>query len=136
MRTTISKSAAACLLKKHVNISTGFASGQAPNDRIVTYYDPTDCGGATYPFQITEFSFSFIKLTGNSWPVPVDIVVFEPVTAGDNCSGPGTDYIAIPSFVIPAILRFPISGPRYFLTRSVLTGRFTSESNIPILILM
>ena len=80
-----------CLLKKHTNIGTGFQTGQAPSDVIVTYFDPSTCATPGYPFQVESFSFMLIPLVGNSWPVKMDIVLYAPVISGDKCSGPGDE---------------------------------------------
>lgn len=87
----LNKALTSCVLQKHCCAASGYATGQAPHDRIVTYYDPSDCDSPTYPFAITAFSFSMIPLTYNEWPVSMDIVVFAPNIPGDKCSGPGTE---------------------------------------------
>ena len=80
-----------CLLKKHTNIGTGFQTGQAPSDVIVTYFDPATCATPGYPFQVESFSFMLIPLVGNSWPIKMDVVLYAPVVSGDKCSGPGDE---------------------------------------------
>jgi len=65
-------SAADCILKKHADIGTGYATGQAPHDIIVTYFDPSYCSTPGYPFLINSLSFTMIPLTNNSWPVKMD----------------------------------------------------------------
>ena len=81
-------SLADCILKKHTNIGTGYATGQAPNDKIVTYFDPSTCSTPGYPFLVQSLSFTLIPLTDNSWPVTMDVVIYSSTISEDNCSAP------------------------------------------------
>jgi hypothetical protein len=81
---------ASCFLRHYGNFFSGYATGQAPNDRIVSYFDPSTCASPALPFEIQSVSFSLIGFVGTPWPVGMDVVVFEPA-AGSSCSGPGTE---------------------------------------------
>lgn len=81
---------ASCFLKKYVNFFSGYATGQEPDDRIVTYFDPATCGSPAYPFEIQSVSISLVGFAGTPWPVGMDIVVFD-ASAGAPCSGPGAE---------------------------------------------
>lgn len=85
------QSAEYCVLQKHNCVCTGYAEGQMPHDIIVTYFDPSVCGSPTYPFEITSLSFSMYAKPGWQWPVGMDVVVFAPAEAGNNCSGPAEE---------------------------------------------
>ena len=88
----------ACELFKQIVDDTVLAynstydSGQA----TVLYFDPVECGGATYPFEVTGLSFSmldpndFYDPREFKWPVQVDVVLYDVLTA-DSCNGPGVE---------------------------------------------
>lgn len=80
-----------CVLQNHNDLYAGFATGQSSNDKIVTYFDPSECGESVYPFEITSLSFFFRGYIGFQWPVIVDIVVFASEVSGDKCSAPGEE---------------------------------------------
>jgi hypothetical protein len=58
-----------------------------------TYFDPDiECGAPTYPFEITDFSFTLYDNGGSyTWPAMVDIVVYELSPTGNPCDGPGAE---------------------------------------------
>ncbi|KAA3632253.1 MAG: hypothetical protein DWP97_11340, partial [Calditrichaeota bacterium] len=124
LKATQQNASAGCTLQKHVPVATGYASGIAPHDRFVTYYDPTDCGSPTYPFEIDALSFSFIPLTGNNWPVPVDVVVFAPNTDGVNCSAPGTELYRQSVLCDTADFAIPNIGTVFFDSAFCVDGPF------------
>ncbi len=81
----------ACELIMHNNYYAGFSTGQQPHDKLVTYFDPADCGDPTYPFEISSISFFFRAHNGFQWPVTMDIVVFAPAIPNDKCSAPDVE---------------------------------------------
>ena len=117
---------AACYLHKYGNFFSGYATGQAPDDRIVTYFDPATCGSPTYPFQIQSVRFSLVGFVGTPWPVGMDVVVFEP-NSGTACSGPGPElfryHVACDqaSFMAPQVGRVTIPQP-WCITGPVYVG--------------
>ena len=123
-KTAPDKSRAACDLQNHYNVATGYATGQAPNDKIVTYIDPSECGAPTYPFEITALSFSMIPLTGNCWPVTMDIVVFAPTVAGDNCSAPDVELYRQTVLCDSANWAIPNIGTEFFTEPFCVDGPF------------
>ncbi len=88
---SVSQSEAYCALKEHTNIGFGYQTGQAPNDIIVTYFDPASCATPGYPFLVQSLSFTMIPLIGNSWPVKMDVVIYSSTISGDNCSAPDAE---------------------------------------------
>ncbi len=84
-------SLAYCSLSKNGNIGIGFATGQSPSDRVVTYFDPATCTTPGYPFLVQSLSFTLIPLPDNNWPVTMDVVIYSSTTSGDNCSQPDAE---------------------------------------------
>lgn len=82
---------AACVEKKHNNFYAGYASGQAPHDRIVTYFEFDNCDSPAFPFEFQSMSFFLRDMPLVQWPVRMDIVVFAPNISGDKSSGPGDE---------------------------------------------
>lgn len=81
-----------CQLKWHNNIAYGYTVGQEPTDKIVTYFDPAACqSDTTYPFQLMNFSFGLVPLTGNKWPVSFDVVAFNVDNSDINCQTPAEE---------------------------------------------
>ncbi len=83
-------SRASCFLRRYGNFFSGYATGQSPDDRIVTYFDPSTCSSPAYPYQIQSVYFSLIGFVGTPWPVGMDVVVFDTSSA-NACSGPGAE---------------------------------------------
>lgn len=86
-------SSANCILKKHIDVGSGYATGQAPSDMIVTYFDPATCATPGYPFSVESFSFTFtiIPLANINWPVKMDVVIYSSTISGNNCSAPNVE---------------------------------------------
>jgi len=78
----------ACTLKKHNDTAFGFSLEYLPGERTVTYFDPSECGEPTYPFEIDGFSFTLFGPTGCKWPITVDIIVYDTDTSHEVCNGP------------------------------------------------
>lgn len=87
----LKSSSAFCLEKKHNNFYSGYASGQAPHDRVVTYFEFNNCDSPAFPFEFQSISFFLRDMPLVNWPVRMDVVVFAPNVSGDNSSGPGTE---------------------------------------------
>lgn len=80
-----------CIEKKHNSFYAGYASGQAPHDRIVTYFEFNNCDNPAFPFEFQSISFFLRDMPLVQWPVRMDVVVFAPNISGDNSSGPGDE---------------------------------------------
>lgn len=90
---------ASCMLFKHNpdDVILGFNSGYDLGQRTVTYFDPTECAGVAYPFEITGLSFTLVDPPDvydhriYKWPVMLDVVVFDLAYSADSCYGPGAE---------------------------------------------
>ena len=103
-----------CVLKKHINFGSGYATGQAPNDIIVTYFDPADCSTPGYPFQVQSLSFTLIPLVNNNWPVKMDVVIFSSTVSGDKCSAPDAELYRFSVECDSASWTIPTIGTAFF----------------------
>jgi hypothetical protein len=105
------KALAACTMIKHNGTAASFSSGYQAGMGTYTYFDPAvQCGGAPYPFQITAFSFTLYDPGGYTWPVVVDIVVYDVQTGGDKCLGPGAELCRYTYTVDQATFGYPNVG--------------------------
>jgi hypothetical protein len=86
-------SMAACTMVKHDGSPAYYFGGIVQGDQYVTYFNPLDCGQSpTYPFEITDLSFPlYDDGSGVTWPVQLDIVVYDLAQPPDSCSGPGQE---------------------------------------------
>lgn len=80
-----------CSLLKHTLIGVGTFNGIAPKDKFVTYFDPSVCPDFECLFEITSLRFGFVNITGSSWPLSIDVVVYDLADSTDKCIGPGTE---------------------------------------------
>jgi PKD repeat protein len=90
-------------------------------DGSVQYYDPADCGASTtYPFRITSLQFSLYTSTANpsytymSFPVAMDVVVYDLAESGDPCDGPGNIIYRFPFSADQASFKYPNVGTATF----------------------
>ncbi|GEM_PF-1163087 len=90
-------------------------------DGSVQYFDPADCGDSpTYPFEITSIEFSLYvnyddpNHTYFSFPVEMDIVVYQLTTIGNPCQGPGTKIYRFSLSADEANFRYPNVGMAIF----------------------
>jgi len=84
----------ACLLAKTNYIMASYFGGFESGMINVTYFNPETCGFApTYPFEIINFGFTLFddELYDMSWPVQVDVVVYDVAQTPDSCTGPGAE---------------------------------------------
>jgi hypothetical protein len=100
----------------------GYSSTYAQGERTVTYFDPAVCEPSPYPFEISGFSFTmldpedFFDPRVFSWPVEIDVVVFDVLSA-DSCLGPGAELYRVPltcdsaSYAYPEIARVDFPDP-------------------------
>ncbi|MEW5795187.1 MAG: thrombospondin type 3 repeat-containing protein [Candidatus Zixiibacteriota bacterium] len=101
----------------------GYSSTYKTGQRTVTYFDPAACSGATYPFEVTGFSFvlldpnNFYDPRTYKWPVQLDVVLFDMYSPADSCLGPGDELLRVPltcdsaSFAYPAVGRVDFGTP-------------------------
>lgn len=90
------------------------------------YVDPTACGGAVYPFEITSLSFTLINSVGILWPGYMDVIVYDMAVPGDSCSGPGDIICHYAFYPEEADFRYPNIGAYVFPIPAVLKGHFIS----------
>lgn len=86
-----SKASTSCVLQKHNNYASGTFSGLLPNDKFITYFDPATCPDFECYYEIDSLRFSFVHLPGSSWPLSIDVIVYEPADSTDKCAGPGAE---------------------------------------------
>ncbi|MEW6016013.1 MAG: FG-GAP-like repeat-containing protein [Candidatus Zixiibacteriota bacterium] len=90
-------------------------------DASVQYIDPAECGGSpVYPFQITSLQFSLYTSTANpsyvymSFPVSMEIVVYDLKPSGNPCDGPGELLYHFPLTATEAGFKYPTVGTAAF----------------------
>jgi len=90
-------------------------------DGSVQYFDPGDCGsGPTYPFEITSLQFTlYVDYESTSYnymtfPVEMDIVVYDLAAGGDPCDGPGDVLYRFSISADEASYRYPNVGTALF----------------------
>lgn len=107
-------SRAACELFKHNPDDSvlGFYSGYTTGEQTVTFFDPAACGSPAYPFSITSLSFPLLGLTGFSWPVDIEVVIYN--SSGGNCNGPQAELYRFPFTCDSATFAFPNVGEVIF----------------------
>jgi len=92
---------------------------------LYTYYDASVCGPASYPFEITDFSFSLYDDAGRTiWPGYFDIVVRELATPGNPCGGPGAEICRQAIVVDQATFAYPNVGTVTLTTPCCVDGPF------------
>ena len=75
----------------------GYSSGYDSCHQTVIYFDPSECGSPTYPFEISSVSLVMFDPPDSydpkdyQWPVTLDIVVYDLQVSYDSCYGPGTE---------------------------------------------
>lgn len=86
-------------------------------DGSIQYIDPAECGGSPiYPFQITSLQFSLYTSTANpsyvymSFPVSMEIVVYDLKPSGNPCDGPGELLYHFPLTATEAGFKYPTVG--------------------------
>ncbi|RKX25657.1 MAG: hypothetical protein DRP45_05395 [Candidatus Zixiibacteriota bacterium] len=120
----VSGSKASCEMYKMIVCDTilGYNSGYVTGERTVCYFDPTECGDATYPFEITSFAFSLLDPAQiydpriYKWPVELDVIVYEPYSLADTCLGPGTEICRVPVLCDSTTFAYPHCGTVTFPT--------------------
>ena len=94
MKVTLSSmknSSTTCIIQKHDDTAYGYSLEFQPGERVVTYFNPSECGYPTYPFEITGMSFTLFGPSGSQWPVTIDIVIYDLDTSHWSCNGPITE---------------------------------------------
>lgn len=113
----------ACQLSKYELGNPWYNSNWHPGDRAVTFFDPIDCPGTTtYPFDITSLDFQLHVYAG-SYPVDVDIVVFDMLDPDDECQGPGAELYRF-SYSCDESFQFPNVGTAPFPEPCCVEGQF------------
>jgi hypothetical protein len=108
----------------------GYSSGLVTHDRIVSYFDPAECGDPNHHYEITSLSFTLLDPPNAwdprdyKWPVLVDVVVYQPYSISDSCLGPGTEVCRIPLLCDSATWAFPKVGTAVFPTPCCVNGPF------------
>jgi hypothetical protein len=89
-----------------------FITDYGTGDQTVQYIDPVDCGATTtYPFEITSLDFSLWDDGGAmSYPVLVDVVVYDMATPGNPCAGPGAELCRTTAVCTQAAFNYPSVG--------------------------
>ncbi len=108
----------ACTLFKHNPDDSilGFYSDYHFGERTVTYFDPSVCDSAAYPFEITALTFTLMDPLDiydprpYKWPILLDVVVYDLLYAPDSCYGPGAELCRIPLSCDSATFAFPEAG--------------------------
>ena len=90
----------------------GIFSNYTTGQRTVTYFDPSLCAGETGPFSIENFSFPLYGPDGFSWPVEIDIVIYD--APDSNCGGPQDELLRYSVVCDSATFAFPNSGTIVF----------------------
>lgn len=104
-----------CGLAKTNGAAAYLYGGYVPPIQTVTYFDPTVCPGVpTYPFEITSFSFTLYDWAGNTWPYPIDVVVYDMAVSGDPCQGPGAELCRFTVSCDQASFSYPNVGTAVF----------------------
>ena len=113
----------ACQLSKYEPENPWYNSNWYPGDRAVTFFDPIDCPETpTYPFEITSLDFQLHVYAG-SYPVDVDIVVFDMLDPDDECQGPGAELYRF-SYSCDESFEFPNVGTAPFPEPCCVEGQF------------
>ena len=99
-----------CVLGNDNGVGIGYYRFFLPGHRIVTLFDPGDCGDPAYPFEITKFHLTLRTVTGSVWPVEVDLVVYDIPDTSDICFGPGDEISRQRVFVDSYSFEFPYLG--------------------------
>jgi hypothetical protein len=82
---------ASCVIGNDNGVGIGYYRFFKIGQRVVTYYDPSDCGASPYPYEIKKFHLTLINVPGSVWPITLDLVVFGLADTLDLCAGPGTE---------------------------------------------
>jgi hypothetical protein len=115
---------APCELIKHNLQDTviGYSSDLETGDRIATYFVPDSCGSPTYPFQIESISFPLVAFSGYSWPVEIDVVVYDATS--NSCDGPGVELRRVSVVCDEATFKYPNFGTVEFEPALCVDGPF------------
>ena len=122
---------AGCEMYKHLldDTALGYNMEYEQGQRTVAYFDPVECGDP-YPFEITGLTFSLLDPWDSydprqwTWPVEIDVVVYELFSSADSCLGPG-DEICRQSVVCDSLgFAFPAEGTVNFATPRCVDGPF------------
>jgi hypothetical protein len=106
---------AACTMVKHTGNPTYYNNFYTAGFGAYTYYDPAvECGGAVYPFEITGFTFTLYDFASYTWPVNLDIVVYDMDTSGYQCNGPTVELCRYSLAADEASYSYPAYGTFYF----------------------
>ena len=113
-----------CTLQKHNDIGYGFYLGYQTGERVMTYFDPVECGDPTYPFAINGLSFTLFGPTGSVWPVNLDIIIYDTDTSHWVCNGPTTELCRFQISCDSATWSLPYYGTYDFPEACCVTGPF------------
>jgi Dockerin type I domain len=131
----IPDSYAACTMQKHNGSVQSYSRDFAAGMGVYTYYNPDDvCASPAYPFEILDFTFSLYDPgDGNYvWPATIEIVVYDVLTTGDSCSGPGTEICRYPVSATASIYQYPTFGTYTLPTGCCVNGPFFMGIEYPI----
>ncbi|HQL23805.1 MAG TPA: hypothetical protein PKY95_05240, partial [candidate division Zixibacteria bacterium] len=141
----LGRSTDTCLLFRHnpddsvLGYSSSFTAGQ----QTIVYFDPTSCAAdSTYPFGITELSFtlldppSYIDSRLYKWPVELEVVVYALAPTGDPCDGPGALLCSVSAacdsayFAFPQVGTVPLPSPCCFDAPFFIGIRYTDTTSL------
>lgn len=115
-------SRAACNMVKHSSTPNYYYGSYQAGMGTYTYFNPeVECGSPTYPFEITAFSFT---LYSGTWPVEVDIVVYDMAVPSDSCAGPGQELCRYTLLADEATYAYANTGTYTFPSPCCVTGPF------------
>ncbi|UCD93871.1 MAG: hypothetical protein JSU69_08875, partial [Candidatus Zixiibacteriota bacterium] len=92
----------------------------------IQYFDPAVlCAGVpTYPFEIQSLTFPLYDVGEETYPVPLDIIVYDLAPSGLKCDGPGPELCRFSTSADEASFQYPSQGTVAFPTPCCVTGPF------------
>ncbi len=117
-----SASKANCTLSKHNGTLSFYSDRYGPGMRTVTYFDPTACERASYPFSILNLQFTLYDAGSRPWPLKLQVVIYASST--DTCLGPSQELYRFPVRCDSATFRDPHVGTAWLPIPLCVNGPF------------
>lgn len=117
---------APCTFNKGVGSPLSYSGGIVNGMAFVTYYNPiVTCGLNPYPVEIKSCALTlYSNFAGATWPVTVDVIIYEMASATDSCAGPGVEKCRMTVTCDQATFGFPSVGTVTFATPCCVKGPF------------
>ena len=116
---------AACSMTKTNGTASQYFAQYQTGVGTYTYFDPAvECTSPTYPFEITDFSFTLYGFAGTVWPAQVDVVVYDVAPSGLPCDGPGAEKCRFSLTATQAAFGYPTVGTATFPSPCCVKGPF------------